>query len=193
MMSWKSAVKASKHNWQNVQHKQKNTAWKVSLFEVFLFYIFRHSDWKRRDTDYFSVFSQNVGECGPEKLRIRTLFTRWTTRTLSMQKKYFTTKSFGFILPRTKNLCTQQTFTCSKQPIETQEQGVNMFKVNNKETRTSLTSFLCLYCMWLRSGVFIEMSLLCLYCLWLRFGVFIVDFEHTSHLFLMLLLLTLNK
>ena len=32
---------------------------------------------------------------------------------------------------------TQPAFTCLKLTIETLEQGVNMFKVNNKDTRTT--------------------------------------------------------
>ena len=78
---------------------QKSNAWKVSLFRVFLFRIFPHSDWIRRDTPnsvrmrenlrispysvqmrentpYLSVFSPNMGKYGPEKLWIRTLFTQ---------------------------------------------------------------------------------------------------------------------
>ena len=31
----------------------------------------------RRDIWYLSVFSPNVGKCGPEKLRILTLFTMY--------------------------------------------------------------------------------------------------------------------
>ena len=45
-------------------------AWKVSVFAVFLVYIFPYSDWIRRDTSHFSVFSPNAGKYGPEKLRI---------------------------------------------------------------------------------------------------------------------------
>ena len=45
------------------------TAWKVSVFGVFLVYIFPYSGWIRRDTSYFSVFSPNAGKYGPEKLR----------------------------------------------------------------------------------------------------------------------------
>ena len=55
--------------------KGKNTAWKVFLFGVFLVEIFPHSDRIRRDTDYPSVFIPNARNYGPEKLRIRTLFT----------------------------------------------------------------------------------------------------------------------
>ena len=42
---------------------------------------------------------------------------------------------------------SQPAITCSKLTIETREQSMNTFKVNNKVTRmTSLTSFWCLYC-----------------------------------------------
>ena len=52
-----------------------NTVWKVSVFRVFLVRISAHSDWIRRGTPYLcSIFSPNVGEYGPEKLRIRTIF-----------------------------------------------------------------------------------------------------------------------
>ena len=51
--------------------------WKVFVFGVLLVRIFPHSEWVRRETEYFSVFSPTVGEYGPEKLRIRTLFTKW--------------------------------------------------------------------------------------------------------------------
>ena len=61
------------------------TAWKVSLFGVFLVLNFQHLDWIlreirwiRRDTPYLSKFSSNAGSYGPEKLQIRTLFTYCT-------------------------------------------------------------------------------------------------------------------
>ena len=41
------------------------------------FLIFWHLDWIRRDTPHVSEFSPNAGKYGPEKLRIRTLFTQW--------------------------------------------------------------------------------------------------------------------
>ena len=42
---------------------------------------------------------------------------------------------------------SQLTFTCSKLTIKTQEQGIDMFNVNNKDTRMmSLVSFLGLHC-----------------------------------------------
>ena len=43
---------------------------------------FPHSDWMRRYTPCLSVFSSNVGKCGPEELRIQTLFTQWPIFTL---------------------------------------------------------------------------------------------------------------
>ena len=54
-----------------------NTAWKVSIFGVFLVRSSPHSDWIRRGSPYLSVFVPIVGKYGPEKLRIRTLFTQW--------------------------------------------------------------------------------------------------------------------
>ena len=39
------------------------------------FCIFPHLDWIRRDAEYFSVFSLNVGKYGPEKFQIKTLNT----------------------------------------------------------------------------------------------------------------------
>ena len=45
-------------------------------------------------------------------------------------------------------VAAQQTFTCSNSTIKTLERGVNLFKVYNKDTRTtSMTSFRCLYCL----------------------------------------------
>ena len=60
----------------------------------------------------------------------------------------------------------QSAITCSKLTIETQEQGVKLFEVNNKDTRT--THF---------HG---------------KFFFFIVNFKHISHLVLVFLVLTLN-
>ena len=52
------------------------TAWKVSVFEVFLVRIYSHLEWIWRDRKYLSAFSPNAGKQGPEKLRIRTVFTQ---------------------------------------------------------------------------------------------------------------------
>ena len=48
------------------------TAWKVSVFGVFLVRIFSHSDWARSDTKYLSISSLNARKYGPENLRLRT-------------------------------------------------------------------------------------------------------------------------
>ena len=48
----------------------------MSVFGVILVNIFLHLNWMRRDTPHLSVFSSNAGLCGPEYLRIRTLFTQ---------------------------------------------------------------------------------------------------------------------
>ena len=50
----------------------------MSIFGIFLLRIFLHSDWIQSDTEYLSVFSPNTGKYGPEKLRIRTLFTQYS-------------------------------------------------------------------------------------------------------------------
>ena len=70
--------------WYILQHLTKPshllsryTAWKGSVFGVFLVRIFPHSDWIRGDALYLSVFSPNVGKYEPEKLQIRTLFRQW--------------------------------------------------------------------------------------------------------------------
>ena len=48
----------------------------MSVFGVFLVRIYAHLDWIRRFTLQISVFSPSAVKCGPEKLRIRTLFTQ---------------------------------------------------------------------------------------------------------------------
>ena len=53
------------------------TAWKVSIFWVFLVLIFRHLNWI---SPYLFVCSPNAGKYGPGKLKIRTLFTQWLIR-----------------------------------------------------------------------------------------------------------------
>ena len=53
------------------------------------------------------------------------------------------------ILPewRDKYFITKLAFTCPKSTIETLKKGDKMFKVDNKNNRTSsLTSFWCFYC-----------------------------------------------
>ena len=50
----------------------------------FLVCIFPLPDWMPKDTPYLSVFSPNAGKYGPEKLRIRTLFTQCLSLTLNI-------------------------------------------------------------------------------------------------------------
>ena len=52
------------------------TAWKLSVFQVFLVRIFPHLYWIQRDIPYNSVFSPNAGIYQSEKLRTQTLFTQ---------------------------------------------------------------------------------------------------------------------
>ena len=66
-----------------------------------------------------------------------------------------------------KRVITQLTFTCSKWTIENLEKGVKY--VQSQQIKTPE------------------------WCNWRRSGVFIVNFEHVSRLFLVFLLLTLNK
>ena len=60
---------------------------KFFVFGVFLFHIFSHSDWIRRDTLYLSVFSPNAEKYGPEKLRIGTFFMQCITNIKTNNRK----------------------------------------------------------------------------------------------------------
>ena len=74
--SYPFILKGYAHFFTQIIMTNSSTAWKVSVFEVFLVLIFPHSDWIRRDTDCLSVFGQNAVKHGPEKLRIWILFTQ---------------------------------------------------------------------------------------------------------------------
>ena len=67
---------------QRFDRVPNTTGWKVSVFGLFLVLIFQHSDWIQKDAPCLSAFSPNKGKYGPEKLRIRTLFTQCTLLTL---------------------------------------------------------------------------------------------------------------
>ena len=67
------------NRWQSKMFNM-DTAWKVSVFGVFLVCIFPQSDWIRRDTPQLSVFSPNAGKKEPENLQIRIIFTLWDFR-----------------------------------------------------------------------------------------------------------------
>ena len=73
---------------------------KLSVFGVILVRIFLQSDWIRKDTEYFSVFSPNAGKYGPECLRIQTFFTQCHCEEQSNAPihKYFTEWLFRTIL-----------------------------------------------------------------------------------------------
>ena len=47
-----------------------------------------------------SVFSANAGKCGPEKLKIRRLFTQWSLGKLGISQK-LTLESYQFVLGST--------------------------------------------------------------------------------------------
>ena len=58
-----------------------HTAWKVSVFGVFVVHIFR--------IFLLSVFGPNAGKYGPEKLQIRTIFTQCHAADLVSEKAHF--------------------------------------------------------------------------------------------------------
>ena len=72
------------------------TAWKVSVFGVFLFGIFPHSDWIRRDTPYFFIFNPNAGIYGQIR-KTQTLFKQCISE-LSLRLEI--TRLFGSSLRR---------------------------------------------------------------------------------------------
>ena len=55
--------------------REIHTAWKVSVFGVFTVCIFPHLEWIRRNAEFLSVFSPNVGKYRSEKLWIQPLST----------------------------------------------------------------------------------------------------------------------
>ena len=60
-----------------------------------------------------------------------------------------------FKLSRTyASICAQQTFTCSNLTKQTLKKVANMFKVNNKSTRTPLLHLFLLLCCLFRTGRF---------------------------------------
>ena len=66
----------------------------------FLARIFTHSDWIQRDTKYVSPISPNAGKCGPEKLRIRKLFTQWKSLKIIFRCLQHTLMTLGNIFLR---------------------------------------------------------------------------------------------
>ena len=87
-----------------------NTVWKVSVFRVFLVRISPHSDWIRRGTPYLcSIFSPNVGKYGPEKLRIRTIFTLWSILSCSVKPSLSLRSKTNWCQRKTRNFLVKQT------------------------------------------------------------------------------------
>ena len=66
----KKAVRAVNFEARALREKCPNT-------EFFLVRIFSTSDWIRRDTEYLSVFSPNLGKYGTEKTPHLDIFTQW--------------------------------------------------------------------------------------------------------------------
>ena len=71
-----SATQKAKLENQQKSAGKDSTTWKVAVFGVFLVIIFLHMDWIRRYKEYLSVISPNAGKYGPQKIRLRTLFTQ---------------------------------------------------------------------------------------------------------------------
>ena len=92
---------------------------------------------------------------------------------------------------------SQLTFTCSKSTLETLEKGVKYVQNCKKIHRNGVSPILHFYTPWKLQKTFGFLTFSGEYRNWAldwrRSGVFIVNFEHISHLFLLFLLLTLNK
>ena len=139
------------------------TAWKVSVFGVFLVRIFPHLDWIRRDTPYLRK------KCGPEKLQIRTLCTQFTSIitvhfiTLHHFNEYAVEQSFDspHYLLIEKNSTNHAAPSSRDLPAQSKQYKQ---RCNIKKTPVA----------------------------WRRSGVFVVKFEHILHIVLVFLLLTLN-
>ena len=88
-----------RHGWvkKGSRRRNKNTAWKVSVFGVFLVRTFPHSEWIWRDTPYLSVFSLNGGKFGLEKLRIWTLYVLKVFGASIEIARKITLTSFGYL------------------------------------------------------------------------------------------------
>ena len=63
----------------------KSTAENVSVFEVFLVYVFPHSGWIRRETRYSILMRKNTDQ---KKLWIRIRFTQWILWYIKLKLKF---------------------------------------------------------------------------------------------------------
>ena len=99
------------------------TAWKVSVFGIFLVHIFPHSDWIRRDT-------QNAVKYWPEKLRIR-----YFSRNVPLFLSYICARSG--ITTHTTYTNTISTIKILKEPRN--YNGKLLLCSPQKQTKTQLT------------------------------------------------------
>ena len=79
------------------------TAWKLSVFEVFLALIFPHSDWMQRDTLRYSVFLRILYECG----KIRTRNTLNTDTFHAERSSNWLIRSSDYILSIFRTNCRE--------------------------------------------------------------------------------------
>ena len=143
---------------------------KVSRFGIILICIFPHLDWIRRDTKYLSVFSlntKNTDQKNSDTMWYPHVYINFVC-VLKSFNFFLIIKSIPFVIRfilfiRAKHF---KTFSCSKATIETLEKGVKYVQkvpIKTPERRHRRCS-----------------------C------VFSVNFDHTSQIFLVFLLLTLN-
>ena len=96
------------------------TAWKVSIFGVILVRIFPHLDWIRRDTQYLSVLSPNVGKCRPDNSEYGHFLRSAISIIISCT---WTNKKIVWELKSLLELAQLTSFTCSKLIRQTLEKG----------------------------------------------------------------------
>ena len=104
-------------------------AWEMSVFGIFFVRIFPHTGWIERDTLYPPVFSPIVGNYGPEKLQIRTLFTQCITYWLSNYDIQMSLSLIIFTRLSECKLCTfENSSTCTSNLFRT-ENTANCFRI----------------------------------------------------------------
>ena len=122
----------------------------------------------RRDTPYLSIFSPNAKKCGPEKLRIRTLCTQFT----SIITVYF------IALHHFSEYAVEQSFD-SPHYLLIEKNSTNHAAPSSRDLPAQSKQY--------KQRCNIKKTPVA----WRRSGVFVVNFEHILHIVLVFLLLTL--